>query len=99
MLFNEFCSCFDEADAVIIVPVYRADDSETAQITSDDLYQNLKQQGKNVSFAKDEADLSNLLEAMIEKEYISARDIVIFAGAGDISKMAYRIVTKLKKAA
>jgi UDP-N-acetylmuramate--alanine ligase len=98
MLFDDFCSCFDGADAVIIIPVYKADDNESAQITSDDLFQAMKRRGRNVSFAGSEAALSELLASMIEKMYIDAEDIVIFAGAGDISKMAYRIVKDLKRA-
>jgi UDP-N-acetylmuramate--alanine ligase len=97
MLFDEFCACFDMADMIIILPVYKADDTETGQITSSDLYNNLKSQNKNVAFANDEAELLNLIESMKENHALNSDDIILFAGAGDITKMAYDIVEKIGK--
>ncbi len=91
-LFDEFCRCFDAADQIVIMPVYKADDLETAPITADNLYENLKSQGKNVFFANDKDELQQILKEMSEKGKISKDDIILFAGAGSISKWAHEIV-------
>ena len=91
-LFDEFCHCFDEADQIIIMPVYKADDVETAPINADDLYENLKQQGKDVQFAGDKDVLQDILQTMKDTGVISKDDIILFAGAGSISKWAHEIV-------
>ncbi|MDR0942794.1 MAG: UDP-N-acetylmuramate--L-alanine ligase [Holosporales bacterium] len=94
-LFKEFCGCFDEADKIIIVPVYKADDAQSAKLTSTDLYENLKSKDKDVKFANDKNELENLLKNMIDSEELKANDIILFAGAGDISKWAREIVSKI----
>ena len=87
-LFDEFCHCFDLADKIIIAPVYRADDIETAPITADDLYKNLRSQGKDVLFANDATEIQCILQGIT----FSPGDIILFAGAGSISKWAHEIV-------
>ena len=94
-LFDEFCRCFDAADQIVIMPVYKADDLETAPITADNLYENLKSQGKNVLFANDKDELQQILKEMSEKGEISKDDIILFAGAGSISKWAHEIVRSI----
>ena len=90
-LFDEFCHCFELADKIIITPVYKADDIETAPITSDDLYNNLKSQGKDVLFAEDEKAIQDILKNMS----FSPNDIILFAGAGSISRWAHEIVKNI----
>ncbi|MBQ7524531.1 MAG: UDP-N-acetylmuramate--L-alanine ligase [Alphaproteobacteria bacterium] len=94
-LFDDFCHCFDMADRIIIMPVYKADDIETAPITSDDLYRNLKGQGKDVLFANDKEELSDILQSMSTHGQFGANDIILFAGAGSISKWAHEIVSTI----
>ena len=90
-LFDEFCHCFDLADSIIITPVYKADDIETAPITSDDLYKNLKSQGKEVLFANDQKEIQDILQNMT----FASNDIILFSGAGSISKWAHEIVRNI----
>lgn len=90
-LFDEFCHCFELADKIVITPVYKADDIETAPITADDLYNNLKAQGKDVLFADDEKAIQDILQNMS----FSPNDIILFAGAGSISKWAHEIVKNI----
>ena len=75
----------------MITPVYKADDIETAPITADDLYKNLKSQGKDVLFANDTIEIQNILLSTA----FSKNDIILFAGAGSISKWAHEIVNKI----
>ena len=90
-LFDEFCHCFDLADKIVITPVYKADDIETAPITADDLYKNLKSQGKDVLFAQDQQKIQDILQNMP----LSPNDIILFSGAGSISKWAHEIVKNI----
>ncbi|MDR1391404.1 MAG: UDP-N-acetylmuramate--L-alanine ligase [Holosporales bacterium] len=94
-LFDEFRQCFEGADIVIILPVYKADDTESAKITSDDLYNELKNQGKAVFFVTDKDELESMLQTVMRKEEFGENDIVLFAGAGSISKFAHEIVSKI----
>lgn len=90
-LFDEFCHCFNLADKIVITPVYKADDIETAPITADDLFKNLKSQGKDVLFANDALEVQGILQGIT----FSPDDIILFAGAGSISKWAHEIVRKI----
>ena len=90
-LFDEFCYCFDLADKIVITPVYKADDIEAAPITADDLYKNLKSQGKDVLFAHDQQEIQDILVSSV----FSENDIILFAGAGSISKWAHEIVRNI----
>ena len=94
-LFDEFCHCFDNADKIIILPVYKADDLETAPITADNLFENLKSQGKDVLFANDKDELQEILKNMHAKGEISKDDIILCAGAGSNSKWAHEIVSAI----
>ena len=94
-LFDEFCHCFDNADKIIILPVYKADDLESAPITAENLYENLKSQNKDVLFANDKDELQEILKQMAEKDEIKGNDIILFAGAGSSSKWAHEIVSAI----
>lgn len=94
-LFEEFCKCFEDADTIIITPVYKADDLESAPITADDLYKKLNEQGKDVMFASDKEELQNILNDMKNNGTFSKDDIILFAGAGSISKWAHEIVSEI----
>ena len=90
-LFNEFCNCFDMADTIIITPVYKADDIETAPITADNLYEELTKKNDNVFFANDRQEIQQLLLNMT----FAKDDIILFSGAGSISKWAHDIVRQI----
>ncbi|MDR3224141.1 MAG: UDP-N-acetylmuramate--L-alanine ligase [Holosporales bacterium] len=97
LLFSEFCECFDGADGIIVVPVYKADDSLSEidlnsedLLNSQDLFVILRARAKNVFYADNKRMVERILEE-IAKNY----GIILFAGAGDISKIAREIVAKL----
>lgn len=95
ILFKEFCNCFEYADRIIILPVYKADDLESAEITSTNLYEKLKLTKKDVLFANDQNELTNILENLKNDKKFDSNDIIIFAGAGSVSKWAHEIVSKI----
>ena len=89
-LFNEFTTCFDSANTIILLPVYKADDTEEGELNSNDLYSALKKIHKNVFLVDNKAELEECLNKLI-KTY-NENDIILFTGAGSISQMAHEIV-------
>lgn len=94
-LFKEFCTCFDKADRIIVLPVYKADDLETAEVNSQTLYDHLKETKNDVLFANGPEELKCLLADLADKGAFTPNDIIIFAGAGSISKWAHEIVSEI----
>jgi UDP-N-acetylmuramate--alanine ligase len=86
-LFNEFCNCFDIADIIVLTPVYKADELEDGKVKSEDLYKALLEKGKDTMFVNNEEEI----KALIEKSSFSQGDIILFVGAGNISKWAHNI--------
>lgn len=89
-LFDDFVNALSATDVRIITSVYKADDSETGELDSTDLFNALSHL-ENTHFAEDECALSKLLSTLIDAGEISTSDIILFAGAGSVSKWAYNI--------
>ena len=99
LLFNEFVESFDNSDTVIVLPVYKADDYEDAELNSKHLYEELLSKGKNAFFANDQYEIEDLLKKLIVSQKLSENDVILFAGAGNISKWAREITNNIGKLA
>ncbi|MDO9573561.1 MAG: UDP-N-acetylmuramate--L-alanine ligase, partial [Candidatus Contubernalis sp.] len=91
-LFDDFVTCFKDADLIIITPIYSAGEDPMEGISSEILA------GK----IKDEENREVLvLEPSEVEEYLlnNSRpgDIIITMGAGDIWKTAYNLAEKIEK--
>lgn len=92
-LFEDFCTCFNEADVVGISEVYAAGEDPIAGASRDDLVNGLTAHGHRHAFAVDtEDDLAALVRAQAEPG-----DIVVCLGAGTISTWARGLEAKLTK--
>jgi len=90
-LFDEFCSCFNDADYVFLMDVYPAGEKPISKFESIDLEHGLYKYGhKNVSYIKNEQDILKLLI-----EIIKPNDIIICLGAGTITKFANKLEENL----
>ncbi len=90
-LFDDFCTCFNDADAVIVADVYAAGEAPIEGADKDSLAQGLKSCGhKNVSVLENPDALAPLVAAMAKPG-----DFVICLGAGDITKWAYALPGQL----
>ena len=90
-LFEEFCSCFNDADVVAIADVYAAGEEPIAGASRDDLVAGLIAHGHRHARAMlDEADLVRLV-----KEQARPGDMVVCLGAGTISAWANALPAKL----
>ena len=92
-LFEDFCKCFNDADAVYVADVYAAGEDPIDGISGPDLAMGLMDHGhkKAVPITKD-----NL--AKILKPELSAGDLIVCLGAGDITYWAADLADNLEKA-
>jgi len=90
-LFNDFCTCFNDADAVVVAPVYAAGEQSIAGAEQQDLVDGLKARGhrKVVAIAGPE-ELAGVV-----KELAKPGDYVVCLGAGSISQWAYALPEQL----
>lgn len=90
-LFDEFCTCFNEADVVAIADVYSAGEDPIPGASRDDLVAGLIAHGhRHARGIIDEADLARLV-----KEQARPGDMVVCLGAGTISGWANGLPARL----
>lgn len=90
-LFNDFCTCFNNADQVIIAPVYAAGETPIAGASHDDLVAGLIARGHRAVSKIDSVDqLAPLVHTMVKPG-----DIVVCLGAGNITAWAYALPEQL----
>ena len=83
-LFNDFCTCFNDADAVIVAPVYAAGEQPIEGADRDSLVQGLRARGHREAVTiAGPGELAAELAATLEPG-----DTVVCLGAGDITKWA-----------
>ncbi|MES2915834.1 MAG: UDP-N-acetylmuramate--L-alanine ligase [Pseudomonadota bacterium] len=94
-LFEEFCTCFNEADVVAIAEVYAAGEDPIPGASRDDLVAGLIAHGhRHARALADEPELARLV-----KEQARPGDMVVCLGAGTISAWANALPGKLMGAA
>jgi len=90
-LFEDFCTCFNEADVVAIADVYSAGEDPIPGASRDDLVAGLIAHGhRHARALLDEADLARLV-----KEQARPGDMVVCLGAGTISAWANNLPASL----
>src|ERR1700684_3138579 len=86
-LFEQFCTCFNDADTVIVAPVYSAGEAPIEGFDRDSLVQGLRKNGHRQVFALDSPDRLHLLVSSMAKP----GDYVVCLGAGSITQWAYAL--------
>ncbi|MCF1708943.1 UDP-N-acetylmuramate--L-alanine ligase [Tabrizicola sp. J26] len=90
-LFEDFCTCFNEADVVAIAEVYAAGEDPIPGATRDDLVAGLIAHGhRHARAILSEEDLARLV-----KEQARPGDMVVCLGAGTISAWANALPARL----
>jgi UDP-N-acetylmuramate--alanine ligase len=93
-LFEQFCTAFNDADAVIVAHVYPAGEAPIAGADRDALVQGLRTHGHRKVIALDGPDkLAPLVAGMAQ-----AGDYVVCLGAGSITQWAYALPAELAAA-
>ncbi len=94
-LFEQFCTCFNDADAVIVAPVYPAGEAPIEGINRDSLVQGLITRGHRNAVALDgPPQLAGLI-----RDFARSGDYVVCLGAGSITQWAYALPGELAAAA
>jgi len=91
-LFDEFSACFNDADSVILAPVYAAGEDPVAGIDSPALLSSMKAGGhRDVRLIEGPADLAPLIRSLAKPD-----DFVVCLGAGSITYWANALPGELQ---
>jgi UDP-N-acetylmuramate--alanine ligase len=91
-LFDQFCTCFNDANVVIVAPVYPAGETPIPGIDRDTLVAGLRAHGHKQAIP---LQAPEKLAALI-KELAKPGDIVVCLGAGSITQWAYALPGELQ---
>ncbi len=91
-LFQDFCTCFNAADVVLVSDVYAAGEQPIDGINRDALVEGLRAHGhRNAQALNDPKELASMIAGLAEPN-----DYVICLGAGTISSWAYALPGELE---
>ena len=90
-LFEEFCTCFNDADAVYVSEVYAAGEEPIENISGPDLVEGLIRHGHRSAVSISKENLAGTLKPEIEPG-----DMVVCLGAGDITHWTYALESQLE---
>jgi UDP-N-acetylmuramate--alanine ligase len=92
-LFEEFCTCFNNADTVIVADVYSAGESPIEGVSRDTLVDGLRAHGhRQVIPLPAQQDLAGIVA-----ELTNPGDLVVCLGAGNITAWAASLPDELAK--
>ncbi|MBN9004969.1 MAG: UDP-N-acetylmuramate--L-alanine ligase [Rhizobiales bacterium] len=91
-LFEEFCTCFNDADTVVVADVYPAGEAPIAGVDRDHFVLGLRAHGhREVIPLQDSASLAGVVAGIAKPG-----DYVVCLGAGNITQWAYALPGELK---
>jgi UDP-N-acetylmuramate--alanine ligase len=91
-LFEEFCACFNDADAVVVADVYPAGEAPIPDIDRDHFVLGLRAHGhREVTPLQKPSDLAGVIKGLAGRG-----DLVVCLGAGNITQWAYALPGELK---
>jgi UDP-N-acetylmuramate--alanine ligase len=91
-LFEDFCRCFNDADAVLVADIYAAGEAPLPNIDKQALVAGLQTHGhRNAAALPDAASLPALIKSIAKPG-----DLVVCLGAGSITQWAYSLPGELK---
>jgi len=92
-LFEEFCTCFNDADRVIVADVYAAGEAPIEGVDRDALVAGLIGHGhRNVQALANQADLAEMVDRLA-----APGDLVVCLGAGNITQWAAALPAELAR--
>jgi UDP-N-acetylmuramate--alanine ligase len=92
-LFEDFCTCFNDADAVIVAPVYAAGEAPIEGIDRDSLIEGLKVHGhRKVIALEAPEDLARII-----LDLAKSGDFVVCLGAGTITAWANALPEQMQE--
>ena len=91
-LFEEFCTCFNDAYAVHVTDVFAAGEDPIDGVSAQSLVEGLARHGHRNAQIVSRDTIAKSLAPTLEKG-----DMVVFLGAGDITAWAYELPQKLSE--
>lgn len=92
-LFDEFCACFNNADTVIVAPVFEAGETPIEGADQEALINGLHSVGhRDVLKIDGPEELPKIISGIAKED-----DLVIYLGAGSVSQWAYDLPDALRK--
>jgi UDP-N-acetylmuramate--alanine ligase len=93
LLYDRFVICFNQADVLILAPIYSAGERPLEGVDSAWLYRGIKEHGhKEVILCQDQDEIIRVLMGMAK-----SGDVVMTLGAGDITHLSDRLLQKLEE--
>ena len=90
-LFDDFAACFNDADTVVITPVYEAGEEPIEGINAETLAQRVRDAGhRDVRTVASPAEIAGIVAGIAK-----SGDFVVFCGAGNISSWAHALPREL----
>jgi UDP-N-acetylmuramate--alanine ligase len=90
-LFSDFAACFNEADTVLLAPVYPAGEDPIEGVTSEALVARMRAGGhRDARFIRGPEDIAPIVRGLAKEG-----DFVVFLGAGNITQWAYALPKEL----
>jgi UDP-N-acetylmuramate--alanine ligase len=91
-LWEQFSTCFNLADSVVLLPIYEAGETPLEGITSNALGESIRDHGhKNVTVLESADALATLI-----KNTAATGDYVVCLGAGNITQIAHALPAQLQ---
>lgn len=91
-LFEEFCTCFNDADAVVVADVYAAGEAPIDGVDRDHFVAGLRAHGhREVIPLPAPSELAGIVKGLAK-----SGDLVVCLGAGNITQWAYALPDELK---
>jgi len=93
-LFDDFAACFNDADTVLVAPVYAAGEAPIEGVSSQELVDRIRARGhRDARVIGGPEDVAPIL-----LERAAAGDYVVYLGAGNITQWANAMPAELEKA-
>ncbi|WP_274628344.1 UDP-N-acetylmuramate--L-alanine ligase [Arvimicrobium flavum] len=90
-LFDDFSACFNDADTVLVAPVYAAGEEPMEGVTSEALVERIRAGGhRDARYVDGAAAVAPAIRA-----FAKPGDFVVFLGAGNITQWAYALPREL----
>ena len=90
---DQFATCFSEADRLWITEVYAASEAEISGVNGRRLTEAIRAHGQSAEFVPTLEDLRESVRAAL-----TPGDVVLFLGAGDITRAAHALAAQLRTA-
>jgi UDP-N-acetylmuramate--alanine ligase len=90
-LFDEFSACFNDADTIMVAPVYPAGEEPIEGVNSESLTHRIRAGGhRDARYIEGQAAIAPAV-----RDLARAGDLVVFLGAGNITQWAYALPKEL----